>query len=245
MLDKGEIGFDRRLKLAWLDMTASLVAQRLPPKEIRENLARYLKGQIAESGKRGARSKTITVLCRIWCEDGSNVDPLRREAVHLRQDLREGDSVWLHTGLAMATYPFFLSTMEALGRLQRLQGDVSLQEATRRVCERWGDRERVARSVRHVIQSIRDWGLLETEKVKGVYFPPKPRRQPSIELGIWLVEAVFLGTRREVVPLGEILSSPALFPFDLSVTPDRLRRSGKVRMYRQGLDTDLIATVNA
>lgn len=149
--------------------------------------------------------------------------------------------MWLHTGLAMATYPFFLSTMETLGRLQRLQGDVSLQEATRRICERWGDRERVARSVRHVIQSIRDWGLLEMGGRKGVFTACKPRPQPSKELAVWLIRAVFLGGRRQVVPLGEILHSPALFPFELSITPHQLRQSGKVKMYRQGLDAELIA----
>ena len=240
MLKKGEIGFDRRLKLPWVDLTADLVSQGLPPTEIRQNLSRHLEGVLAESGDRGARSKTITVLCRMWCEDGSIVDPLRHEAIHLRQEVQARDHVWLHTGLAIATYPFFLSAMETLGRLLRLQGDVSLQEATRRICERWGDRERVVRSARHVIQSVRDWCLLDAGPRKGVYVAPKPRPQPSTELAVWLIRAVLLGARREVAPLDDILHSPALFPFDLSITPHQLRQSAKVKMYRQGLEAELI-----
>lgn len=243
MIEKGEIGFDRRLKLAWLDLTADLVGQGLPAPEIRQALSRILEGVLAESGSRGARSKTITVLCRLWCGDGSAVDPLRHEALRFRQDLPRKESVWLHAGLAIATYPFFLSTMETLGRLLRLQGDVGLQETTRRVCEQWGDRERVIRSARHVIQTVRDWGLLDATPRKGVYTAPTPRPLPTTDLGVWLVRAFLVGARRDVAPLDEVLTSPALFPFRLSsITAHQLRHSGKIRLHRHGLDKELIST---
>ena len=240
MIEKGEIGFDRRLKLAWLDLTADLVAQGLSPAEIRHALAQHLEGALAESGTRGARSKTITVLCRFWCDDGSAVDPLRHDAIQLHHGLPRKDAVWLHTGLAIATYPFFLSTMETVGRLLRLQQDVSLQEATRRVCEQWGDRERVARSARHVIQTVRDWGFLEATSRKGVYAAPDARPLPNQDLGIWLLRALLVGARRDVAPFNEIIGSPALFPFSLSVTRHDIRQSGKIMVYRHGLDKELI-----
>jgi hypothetical protein len=246
MIEKGEIGFDRRLKLPWLDFTADLVAQGQPAAEIRQALSRHLEGVLAESGTRGARSKTITVLCRLWCDDGSAVDPLRHDAIRLRQDVPRKEAVWLHTGLAIATYPFFLSTMETLGRLLRLQQDVSLQEATRRVCEQWGDRERVARSARHVIQTVRDWGLLGTTPKKGVYAAPEPRPLPHIELGIWLLRTLLVGARRTMAPLAEITGSPAIYPFLLSpLTPHLLRQSEKIRLIRHGLDDDLIGLVDS
>lgn len=244
MIEKGEIGFDRRLKLPWLDFTAGLVAQGRSAAEIRQALSQHLEGVLAESGTRGARSKTITVLCRLWCEDGSVVDSLRHDAIRFRQEVTRKDAVWLHTGLAIATYPFFLSTMETLGRLLRLQQDVSLQEATRRVCEQWGDRERVARSARHVIQTVRDWGLLEATPKKGVYAAPEPRPLPSIDLGVWLLRALLVGARRTMAPLAEIVGSPAVYPFLLKpLVPHHLRQSEQIRLVRHGLDEDLIGLV--
>jgi hypothetical protein len=246
MIEKGGIGFDRRLKPAWLDLTADLVAQGLSPAEIRRALAEHLEGVLAESGTRGARSKTITVLCRLWCDDGSAVDPLRHDAIHIRHDLARKESVWLHTGLAIATYPFFLSTMETLGRLLRLQQDVSLQEATRRICEQWGDRERVARSARHVIQTVRDWNLLADTPKKGVYESGERRPLPSSDLGIWLIRALLTGSRRNLVPLNEVLHSPALFAFNCSsIDVHQLRRSKKIRIHRHGLDEELISVTDS
>lgn len=242
MIEKGEIGFDRRLKLPWLDFTADLVTQGRSAAEIRQTLSQHLEGVLAESGTRGARSKTITVLCRLWCDDGSAVDPLRHDAIRLRQEYPRKDAVWLHTGLAIATYPFFLSTMETLGRLLRLQQDVSLQEATRRVCEQWGDRERVARSARHVIQSVRDWGLLDATPKKGIYVAQDTRRLPNPDLGIWLLRTILVGARRNMAPLAEIIGSAALFPFRLSLLPPHLlRQSKQIRLIRHGLDEEMVS----
>lgn len=117
------------------------------------------------------------------------------------------------------------------------------QEATRRVCEQWGDRERVARSARHVIQTVRDWGLLEAAPRKGIYVASTPRILSSIDLGIWLLRALLVGAQREVALLNEITGSPALFPFCLSpLTPHHLRQSKKIRLVRHGLDEQLIST---
>ncbi len=211
--------------------------------EVRARLVQELQNQVPESGERGARSKTITVLCRVWGEDGSSVDGLRHEARSLYKDLERRHRVWLHAGVTLATYPFFLDTMETVGRLLRLQGDVSLGAATRRLCERWGDRERVIRSVRHVIQSVRDWGFLESTPQKGMYVPSEPLPQPSVAVGICMIRALAVGMRREVLALEEVLMSPALFPFELSVTSHQLRASGKVTMHRQGPGTDVISLV--
>jgi hypothetical protein len=69
MIEKGEIGFDRRLKLPWLDFTADLVAQGQPAAEIRQALSRHLEGVLAESGTRGARSRPLPSFAA-WCNDG-------------------------------------------------------------------------------------------------------------------------------------------------------------------------------
>ena len=95
-----------------------------------------------------------------------------------------------------------------------------------------------------MIQTVRDWGLLETSDRKGVYTASTPRPQPSKELTVWLIRAVLLGGRRKLAPLDEILRSSALFPFELSITPQQLRQSGKVMMYRQGLDAELIGLMD-
>lgn len=61
------------------------------------------------------------------------------------------------------------------------QGTASLSEVVRRTKEKWGDRERVARSARHVLQSVRDWAVLTPGGSAGVYEPALSRKPVSRE----------------------------------------------------------------
>ena len=175
----GEIGFDRRLRREWLDFVADYAAAHVAPDVIRAKLHDLLAPVVAESGERGARSKTITVLLRLWVVSDPRTDGLRLDALRLLPTCTPGERLALHWGLAMAVYPFFADVVSSIGRLLRLQPTVSLAEVVRRTKEKWGDRERVARSARHVLQSIRDWAVLAETGAAGVYQAGASRRPRS------------------------------------------------------------------
>ena len=60
------VGFDRELKLKWLDATADLLLEGLTGKDILARLNAILDGELSDGGTRGAKGKTITVLLHIW-----------------------------------------------------------------------------------------------------------------------------------------------------------------------------------
>lgn len=213
----GEIGFDRRLRHEWLDYTAECVVADIPPEAIRAKLHDLLAPAVAESGERGARSKTITVLLRMWLVSDARTDALRRDALSLFTRSTFEQRLALHWGLAAATYPFFLDVVSSIGRLLRLQPTISLAEVVRRATEKWGDRERVARSARHVLQSIRDWAVLTGTGRTGVYHASAQRPVVQGELAAWILEAVLRGSGAVMAPLRQLEQSPALFPFTIAL----------------------------
>jgi subtilisin family serine protease len=71
------IGFDRRIRLDWLDATAEWAAQGLSLPEIRSRLDRLLEGQVAGVGHGSARDKTMTVLLHVWVDVLAALVPLR------------------------------------------------------------------------------------------------------------------------------------------------------------------------
>jgi hypothetical protein len=237
----GEIGFDRRVRREWLDFVADCATARLAADAIRAKLHDLLAPVVAESGERGARSKTITVLLRLWVVPDPRTDGLRLDALRLFPAATPGERLALHWGLAMAEYPFFADVVSSIGRLLRLQPTVSLAEIVRRTKEKWGDRELVARSARHVLQSIRDWAVLHETGRPGIYQPATPQAALEGDLALWMIEAVLQGSGASVVQLRQLDRSPALFPFAITVHTSSMSSASRLEIMRQAGEQDMVA----
>jgi hypothetical protein len=57
------VGFDRKIRLEWLDATATWIAEGAPPSEIRSRLNDLLGGTVAGAK---ARVNIVSVLAHVW-----------------------------------------------------------------------------------------------------------------------------------------------------------------------------------
>lgn len=229
------IGFDRRIRLEWLDAAADRTAAGLRPADVRSQLVRRLEGEVAGGDTpHHARGKTATVLVRVWVRVPAALVPLRDDALALLPGRSGRDRLPLHWGLCLAAYPFFRDVAAATGRLLALQRTASLDRIVRRVTETWGARTSVTRAAPRIVRSFVDWGVLEETGARGV-FAPAPRIAASgEEIGPWLLEAGLVSTGRYAVPLGYLLRAPACFPFDLRVSGRDVARRPRLDISRQG-----------
>lgn len=234
------IGFDRELKLKWLDTTADLVLQGLTEKDVLASLKVILEEDIPDRGTRGAKGKTITVLLRIWLKVPDIVKPLRDDAVKL---IHQPDSsrMILHWGLCLATYPFFAFVAETIGRLAKLQGTFSPVHVQRRARERYGERETVSRAVNRIIQSLIDWRVIRETSEKRIFEIGKPLPVKNDLLTGWLIEAVLISSGNNSASLKTIISSPALFPLSIALSNSKiLEKSDRLDIFRHGLDEEMV-----
>jgi len=212
-----QIGFSHRVRLEWLERTANLLLSGTPERKIREELDALLydKVSIGKELKNSNRSKVITNLMRVWVTVPEDLRPLRDEGLTHLRTFRKDSHIVLHWGMAMAVYPFWSVVAETVGRLIRLQGNMIASEAQRRLRERYGERETVARSARRIIRSFVDWGVLTDTNRKGVYEAGELHRIDSVELAAWFIEAFLNSISSGKAQVGELLRNPALFPFAL------------------------------
>ena len=235
------IGFDRKIKLAWLDATADWAAQGLSVTDIRTRLEQLLEGKVAGVGTHSARGKTITVLLHIWVLVPDSLVPLRDDGLALLRD-RSGRDRWpLHWGMGVATYPFFRDVAATTGRLLTLQGTAALSQITMRMAEAWGERSTVTRAIQRVIRSLVQWGVLKETTERGV-FSATPRIEVTNGDGTssWLVEAGISNCDHPTRLLRSLLASSAFFPFALRLSPRELASSPRLEVHRQGLDEDVV-----
>lgn len=240
---KRMVGYNRTVKLRWLDETVDLFLAGQSEEEICRALRERLQNQLSKGSDaaRGSREKTITLLLKTWVRVPSRVRGLRDDGVHLLERIRRSDRLPLHWGMTMAAYPFWRAVADVTGRLFRLQGSATAQQVQRRVRELYGEREAVSRSARYVLRAFADWGVIVDSESTGTYESAPTTRIDELPIATWLLEATLFASDKASTDFKGLINSPALFPFELPrVSADSLAQSGRLEVVRHGLEDDLV-----
>lgn len=237
------VGFDRKIRLEWLDATAAWAAEGLTARDVRSRLNGLLDGTM--TGVK-AKANTISVLLHVWVQVPDGLEALRDEGLRLLQGRQQRGRVPLHWGMCIATYPFFRSVAAATGRLTAVQGTASLSQITRRVTQQWGERTTVIRAVQRIVRSQVLWGVLRETPDPGVFSPAaKVRMRRNHPAGPWLLDAALIDSGRSPRPLHALRNDAALFPFSLEVMAKELAARPGIEVHRQGLDEELVVRTPA
>ena len=153
------IGYNRTVKLRWLDEALDLFLAGMSDADIYEALRERLRDELSvgSTAQRGSREKTITLLMKTWIRVPPPLQELREDGVRLLQGVRRSERLPLHWGMTMAAYPFWRVVADVTGRLFRLQGTAAPMQVQRRVKELLGEREAATRSARYVLRAFVDW----------------------------------------------------------------------------------------
>lgn len=230
------LGFDRRVTLDWLDETAGLTLRNPDPVTVRAALHERLADSIAGQE---ARTKTITLLCRIWVNPPVALH-LRDEALGLLPALLPADRIWLHWGLTLLAFPFFRDVTATVGRLLQIQGSCTVGQVTDRMISAWGERSTLIRATQRVLRSLVEWEALAEQQPRGSFVSPPRRSTEVAELHIWMIDAVLRAHTNEGIALTELNHLPELFPFQVSVARHHIVRLERFEILAQGSGVDLV-----
>ena len=237
---KFDIGFNRKVRAAWLTETLRLAAAKVSQAEIETQL----KAKIAEdnTGKETIR-KVFIYLNRVWLDPPSYCIHLRDAALEMFRARPDSDSAFLlNWGMCIAAYPFIGVVAESTGRLLRLQGEAHAVEVNVRLRERFGDRHFVHRSVRYNLSTFLDSGALEQGTKAGTYIRGRTRKPRNDDETTWLVESLLHSQTEPRMPLQQIAAHGALFPFDISnFGAGMVQTHEGLELFRHGLGEKLIA----
>lgn len=237
------IGYNRTVKLRWLDETVDLFLAGMSDADIYEALRDRLKDELSvgSTAPRGSREKTITILMKTWVRVPSPLRELRKDGVQLLHGVRRSERMPLHWGMTMAVYPFWRVVADVTGRLFRLQGTAAPMQVQRRVKELLGEREAVARSARYVLRAFADWGVIVDDARKGEYSPSTVSPVTDPKVATWLLETAVTSAPDGVTDFRSLVNGPCLFPFQIDrIAPEQLAASGRLEVVRHGLEETIV-----
>lgn len=241
-MDKG-IGFNRNIKLAWLDAVAAFCTELSDAAEIRDRLEPIIQQEI--SSPTNIR-KSVDILLNIWFKSNGDSPHLREEALaYYRESAVVSDRLWLHYGLTLVTYPFFSDVVDVIGQIGRYEESIRSAAVKKRVIAELGQLGSLDEAVSRIIFSLRDWGILTNAEQHNAYVPQYGiLTTNNSRLETWLLSCALQAHAAEELPLSDLLRLPMLFPFRFTVSVRDLRQTPKLVVQRQGLGLDMVRAVN-
>lgn len=242
MSNKG-IGFDRNIRLAWLDAAASICTTTDDPLAKRKQLDLVLS---ADMSGVDARRKTIDILVNIWWKNRALHTARYAEAATLWTTTPTTDRLWLHYGLILLYYPFFRQTAAVVGQLTRYGGTMTRETVKQRLAAERGQLGSLKRSVERVIASMCDWGVLAGGEARFTHIAKTPAlATTSLDIERWLLACALQAHPAEELPFNDLLRLPELFPFRFAVTLAQLRADPRFAVQRQGGGWESVRLVQA
>lgn len=237
------IGFNQRIRLEWLEYAANAALAGSGREEIAAALRDRLRARFAraDGGASGNLAKVVGILTMVWVAPPPELRPLRDAGIELLRRANADERMLAHWCMCLAAYPFFGAVAGAAGRLLRLQGTAAAAQVQRRLRERLGERETVARAARRVLRGLIDWGALEETGAKGVYRAAAARAVDNAPLALWAARAVLSADSGGLRPAAALLRGPRLFPFEIAPPPlAELEACEALETARDGFDREVL-----
>ncbi len=216
-----------------------LCSRSCDDRAISQKLRDWLSPQI--SGVESLR-KTINTLSNLWLIPYPETRLVRQRGIELAEKATNEERLVLHWGMALANFPLFRTTTQAMGRLLRLHGDFQGQEISARVLEYYGGSNTVVRCVERILQSITAWNVIHKESDRYRQATTSIARKP--EIVEWLFETVLCREGENPKAIIDLLRTNELFPFHLTTDAGAiLHGSPKFLIFREGLDREMVKSI--
>lgn len=239
------IGIKQIIRLEWMQKTANLLLAGLDASSIRQELHDFLSerkgdGSHEERGK-ASRTQVVNMLMKIWITPDNELVPFRDAATSIIRE-QPSSALAIHWSMVSAAYPFWFNVANQTGRLLNLQDQVTKQQITTRLKERYGDRQTVTRYARYVIRSFVAWNVLEDTQIKGAYRKAATITVSDEKVVSLLFEAALHAHPEGKVPLALLANTPAFYPFQLPIVSDQsiAQSTERVEVIRYGLNEELL-----
>ena len=147
----------------------------------------------------------------------------------------------MHWCMCMAVIPLLRHGRRRGRAAASLTGNRRRRQVQRRLRERFGERETVARAARRILRAYIDWRVLMETNEKGLYRGNAKRAVDDTLLALWAVKAMLFAAGDNPRSAPALLRGPHLFPFDVALPSVRdVEACEALEITRHGLDQQVL-----
>ena len=231
-----KVGFLQYLKKNWLDATVAFYQNNQNIDEIKANLDDLIKMEVPKSEE---RRKTIDVLTGTWIRIPKKYEKIRDFALEFYDDLEPDERIILHWGMLLLAYPFFRDIVYSIGLLLNIQNNFTSTQLRNRLVSNWGHRTTIIRAIDRIIQSLKDWNILEVDR-KSL----KPNSKIKIKndsLCLWFLECVYRTENVDSMLFDKLVSLQTMFPFELKIPLYKIKQAENFEHQIHGMNIEIIS----
>lgn len=213
------IGMNRAIKLEWLNKTAELVRQGQDEKTIRAELQEYLSYEFDSAVN---LKNTRTILLQTWVYTPAEKLGIREAALAL---VEKGgiEALAAHWSMLLVAYPVFADVCSLIGKLSNIQDTFSTAWLKEKLFEIWGERGTLVYSTGRTLQTLRNLGVIENEKV-GAFRIKKHEVKAQESVHVLLMALLSL-REKAYYEISELSCVTQFFPFIFDVSYEWLHHS--------------------
>jgi hypothetical protein len=155
------IGLSRSIRLEWLNKTVELVLEGKNETQIKDELNEYLSFEIKSPT---VLRKTREILMNIWVRTPEELSTLKQQALEAYKD-EKSNKLALHWSMMLVAYPVFSDVCALIGKLTNIQDTFAASWLKEKLFEMWGERTTLFHSSDKILQTLKQIGAIENEKV--------------------------------------------------------------------------------
>jgi len=213
------IGMSRAVKLEWLNKTVELVLEGKNEEQIKDELNEYLAFEIKSSTN---IRKTREILMNIWVNTSDELSILKKLALEAYKD-ENSNKLALHWCMMLTAYPVFSDVCALIGKLTNIQDTFTTAWLKEKLFEMWGERTTLFHSSDKILQTLKQVGAIENEKV-GIYRIKKYPVTDVKTVQILLLSILHL-REKAYYEIAELPLVPQTFPFEYTISYEWLHDS--------------------
>lgn len=213
------VGFLRAVKLTWMNKTTELVLEGKDSGDIRKELSEYLAFEIKSPT---TIRKTGDILMRTWVTPSDELAEIRKAA--LEAYARTSSNRYaLQYCMLLSAYPVIADICGLIGKLSTIQDEFTTAWLKEKMYEAWGERETIADSLKYILQSLRDFGVIVRPKI-GTHRINVQRVESNEVVNVILMAILHL-EEQVYYEVSELSNISQMFPFNYAVSLEWLHNS--------------------